>query len=150
MQILLGIACAKGGDPETPTVTRTAFPVAGEDPEAPDDGATVDFDVDLGVLTRDVLQKVQTGVGRGICAANTAVLPFIEPPLAWSVHSDSPPVWVQCDSHLNPPLAARFQSLLARLIGCADGAPADVEATHRTYNGPPGVGVPETVPESEG
>lgn len=40
--------------------------------------------------------------------------------------------WVECDS---PGLTA----LLVEHYGCEVGAPADLEATHHTFNGPPGV-----------
>lgn len=49
-------------------------------------------------------------------------------------HTDVAPLWVEC---LDRP---SFATLLADNYGCPIGAPADVEATHWTESGPPGVG----------
>jgi hypothetical protein len=60
-------------------------------------------------------------------------------------HSGSAPLWVSCPD--NP----GFEALLADTLKCAQGKPADVEETHFTLNGPPGVdtsaapAAPETV-----
>jgi hypothetical protein len=58
-------------------------------------------------------------------------------------HTDEAPAWVHCEE--KPGLA----SLLAEHFGCANGKPDDVEDTHWTLNGPPGVG-PQAVSEAEG
>ncbi len=50
----------------------------------------------------------------------------------WSYHSDSPATWVESDS---PGLSA----LLAEHFGCPEGAPGDLEDTHWTRAGRPGV-----------
>lgn len=49
-------------------------------------------------------------------------------------HTNQPPAWVACDDE--PAIAA----ILAAHYGCAAGRPADVEETHWTEAGPPGVG----------
>lgn len=51
----------------------------------------------------------------------------------YGYHSDHPPKWVASDS-------PGLQALLAEHWGCAAGKPDDVEDTHTTLNGPPGVG----------
>lgn len=62
----------------------------------------------------------------------------------WESHSKGqPPTWVESD---NPVLAG----LLAEHYGCVVGAPADVEATHYTESGPPGVGPHGPVKSSKG
>lgn len=54
----------------------------------------------------------------------------------YGYHSDDPPAWVWSDS-------PGMQALLAEHYGCAAGKPADLEETHYTENGPPGVGPAE-------
>lgn len=54
----------------------------------------------------------------------------------WSYHSDSPASWVESDS---PGLA----QLLAEHFACPIGAPDDVEDTHWTPAGRPGIGPEE-------
>lgn len=54
----------------------------------------------------------------------------------WANHSDGTPTWVECSS-------AGLQALLAEHYGCDEGKPADVEDTHYTTSGPPGVGPQE-------
>lgn len=52
---------------------------------------------------------------------------------AWQNHSTGHPDWVDSD---NP----EFAELVASRTGCRVGTPADVEETHHTENGPPGIG----------
>jgi hypothetical protein len=52
-----------------------------------------------------------------------------------AVHSDKAPTWVSC------PDKPALEALLAEHFGCPVGKPADVEETHWTVSGPPGVGV---------
>lgn len=52
----------------------------------------------------------------------------------WASHSSEPPAWVSCPQDPN------LEGSIARLFGCPVGIPDDVEATHYTYSGPPGVG----------
>ena len=51
----------------------------------------------------------------------------------WDNHSAGPPTWVESD---DPAL----EEMLSRHYGCPVGAPKDVERTHWTEAGPPGVG----------
>lgn len=58
-----------------------------------------------------------------------------DPRGAWGAHAaqgDSPS-WVYSDN-------AALQMLLAQHFGCVEGRPDNVEATHHTLAGPPGVG----------
>jgi hypothetical protein len=57
-------------------------------------------------------------------------------------HSDESPVWVHCAE--KPGLT----SLLAEHYECSVGKPDDVEETHWTLNGPPGVSASSPEPES--
>ena len=67
-------------------------------------------------------------------------LPGLEPLLAvihpgglWGFHSDDKPTWVKCDD-------PRLERLLAEFYQCPVGAPDDLEDTHYTRFGMPGVG----------
>lgn len=51
----------------------------------------------------------------------------------WTYHSSTPPTWVESDDD-------DLERLLAYQLKCQAGAPADVEVTHYTFSGPPGVG----------
>ncbi len=51
----------------------------------------------------------------------------------WPNHSPNSPTWVESDV---PDLAV----MLSEAYGCPVGAPEDLEATHHTLAGPPGVG----------
>lgn len=53
---------------------------------------------------------------------------------AWQSEGTGTPDWVWSDNE-------DFAVLLGAFFGCAVGRPADVEATHHTDAGPPGVGV---------
>jgi len=61
-----------------------------------------------------------------------------------SNHSDDKPAWVSV------PDKPGLQALLAEHYGIAEGKPADVEQTHYTVNGPPGVDGTEVVAPVEG
>lgn len=50
----------------------------------------------------------------------------------WALHSAEPAAWVASDS-------ASLEALLAEHFDCEAGKPGDVEATHYTLAGPPGV-----------
>lgn len=58
----------------------------------------------------------------------------------WDEHSDVPPTWVTSD---NP----EMERVLSEFYGCPIGKPADVEDTHHTLSGPPGVGPEEVTPD---
>lgn len=51
----------------------------------------------------------------------------------WPHHSPNPPTWVWSDDD-------DLADMLAEAYGCPVGIPDDVEATHHTMSGPPGVG----------
>ena len=51
----------------------------------------------------------------------------------WPNHSPNPPSWVEAD---DPDLAL----MLSEAYGCPVGAPEDMEMTHHSAAGPPGVG----------
>lgn len=55
----------------------------------------------------------------------------------WASHSDEPATWVACDD------SPGLEALLAEHFDCEVGRPADVEDTHHTMHGPPGVGPDE-------
>jgi hypothetical protein len=51
----------------------------------------------------------------------------------WNKHSNQPPAWVWSDE-------PEMERLLSEFWQCPTGIPEDVEMTHHTMNGPPGVG----------
>lgn len=53
---------------------------------------------------------------------------------AWAAQSNAKPGWVWSDNH-------DFARVISMLYGCPVGIPDDLEATHFTMAGPPGVGV---------
>lgn len=61
---------------------------------------------------------------------------FVSVVTDWPNHSPQPPAWVASD---NDDLA----QMLAEFYGCPVGIPDDVEDTHHTFSGPPGVGPKE-------
>lgn len=60
---------------------------------------------------------------------------------SWNGESTGKPSWVWSDND-------DFAVLLGHLFGCPVGRPVDVEASHFTYAGPPGVS-PPVAPEPE-
>lgn len=54
----------------------------------------------------------------------------------WAAHSSEPPSWVWSDDE-------DLERLLSEAYGCPRGRPSDVEETHHTLSGPPGVGTSE-------
>lgn len=61
---------------------------------------------------------------------------------AWRAESLTVPTWVWSDNEA-------FAVLLGHYFGCPVGRPDDVEATHHTLSGPPGVGPDEPVADTE-
>ncbi len=61
-----------------------------------------------------------------------AVISIVHPSGAWRNHSSARPTWVSCDNE-------DFQHVLAAFYNCPEGKPSDVEATHYTTSGPPGI-----------
>lgn len=74
-----------------------------------------------------LLQSLQSPVTRGIPEA------FLSVVRDWPNHSDLPPTWVASDD-------ANLAQMLSEAYDIPVGVPEDVEATHHTYAGPPGVG----------
>ena len=63
-----------------------------------------------------------------------ALLSVVHQAGAWNVHSQGTPTWVSC------PESPALEAQLAEFCGAARGVPADVEDTHHTLFGAPGVG----------
>lgn len=59
---------------------------------------------------------------------------FLSAVATWTAHSSAAPSWVWSDN-------AELERQLSEWYGCPTGVPADVEATHHTDAGPPGIGV---------
>ena len=81
--------------------------------------------------TRVTIVELAEGV-----SLSEALATIAGPAGIWSHHSDAPPAWVECESD-------GLEALLAEEFGCARGAPANLEDTHYTFAGPPGVGPAE-------
>lgn len=58
-------------------------------------------------------------------------------------HGIGIPTWVACSSVAQPDKAADLERLLSEFWGCPAGKPEDVENTHFTISGAPGVGPSE-------
>jgi hypothetical protein len=128
VQIELGNPAAKMADgsaspPDGHNVTYISIPESGYDLDA-DLEAT-----DPGRVAREILRAANTG--------GVTRLPGLEPVLvvlnAWPLHSAEDPTWVWSDDE-------RMEAWLSRYFGCPAGRPADVEDTHWTRSGAPGVG----------
>lgn len=113
-----------GGERESlpgPAVTRVWIP----------DEFTVTDDLDVNDLARHLLATSGSGVTNQ--PGHEALLAVIHQAGTWSNHGDEPPLWVWSD---NPVLAKQ----LAAFYDCTNGRPGNVEDTHYTRFGPPGVG----------
>lgn len=73
---------------------------------------------------------VQFPEGTTLIEAFTAIT---APGGVWAQHSAAPPTWVDSDNK-------QLAELIVAQYGCECGAPADLEKTHHTDAGPPGVG----------
>lgn len=89
-------------------------------------------------LVNDAKQRVPADIGP--CVMDVAVSPdsdlvqaIDEIKRCWSEAHDDVPTWIDGDD-------SALVSLLAREWGCSVGAPIDVEETHYTLSGPPGIG----------
>lgn len=58
---------------------------------------------------------------------------FLSVVRSWSMNADGIPAWVWSDNN-------DFAVLLGAFYGCPVGRPDDIEMTHHTDSGPPGVG----------
>lgn len=106
---------------------------------------------DFGALTHDSDAGLD-GLASGVHVLSNDVthLPesecFVSIVSDWPHHSPNPPAWVWAS---DPDLAR----MLSEFYGCPVGVPEDLEDTHHTAAGPPGVGPTpaplELVPDSE-
>lgn len=74
-----------------------------------------------------LLRALQSVITRDIPEA------FLSVVRDWPSHCDQNPTWVQSDD-------VNLAQMLSEAYGCPVGRPEDVEQTHHTYAGPPGVG----------
>lgn len=130
MQVELGNAAPKSGGQladlgGAPAVTYVNIP----------DEYTFDENVDTLELQRHLYRTIATGVTQR--PDDEAMLAVIHPSAFWNAHSASEgPTWVHCTD--NP----AFAKALAAFYDCPAVRPADVEETHVTKFGPPGVSLP--------
>lgn len=72
---------------------------------------------------------------------NTAILSVAR---TWPDHGDGRPTFVDVDpGERDPAEAEDFERFLSEFYRCDRGIPADLETTHYTESGPPGVGPTE-------
>jgi hypothetical protein len=120
-----GNIAAIGADHGQPCLSRLGIP----------DIYTHDPSLDVEALQRRVYASIAEGVVHDAEGAE-ALLTAVHPTMGmWGAHSRSAPSWVACDSH--PELA----EMISRWHGGVPtiGKPDDVEDTHWTPAGPPGV-----------
>lgn len=106
--------------------------------DIPDD-YTFNPDVNVDELVREMFRAQQTG---GVTSRpdDEVLLVFLHWDGFWTHHGKDMPSWVS----VTGPDAVKndgLERVLADYYGCARGVPDDVEATHYTRSGPPGVGV---------
>lgn len=67
-------------------------------------------------------------------------------------HGSEDPTWVSCIAQTAEEVdqAAELERLLSEFWECPRGVPDDVEDTHHTFNGPPGVGPAPVIEPEEG
>lgn len=83
-----------------------------------------------------------TGITR--FGSHEGVMAVVHPSGIWRAHSKpgTTPTWVWSDN-------AEMARILSEFFGCPVGRPTDVESTHWTRSGPPGIGpnvIPDTLP----
>lgn len=129
MNVELGNKTPKMGDGSlaeldgAPAVTYIVIP----------DSYTFDPDVDVDELQRHLYRTRSTGITNR--PNDEAIMAVVHADGIWSNHSgDDSPAWVACDD--NP----AFAMALGRFFQCPVGRPEDIEETHYTRGGPPGVG----------
>ena len=108
-------------------------------PAYPDDDRS-GFD-SADALAVEVMRQMVRGAASGVTHLPEQEAVF-EVVTAWQAESSGSPTWVSCEDNDD------FEVLLAAVFGCPRGRPADVEETHFTHAGPPGVG-PAVAPEPE-
>lgn len=92
-----------------------------------------DAEIDVAALKAHLVEALLTNDGITNFPGSETFMELFHPGGIWSQHSPVPPTWVWCDE--DPALATQ----LAQWHGIPVGRPADVEATHWTNSGPPGV-----------
>lgn len=84
-------------------------------------------------LRNEVARAIVDGDGVTHLPGHEALLDVLGADGLWRHHSSTAPAWVSSDDE-------QFGRYLAGYWGCEYGEPADVEDTHFTVSGPPGVG----------
>lgn len=121
MRVEYGNPTPTNTDYDGPAVTYQIIP----------DSYTYEVSPDAGELAAEVALQLSTapdGITR--MPSQEAILAAIA---GWRANSSSNPTWVWSDND-------DFAVLLGKFFNCPVGRPADVEETHYTYAGPPGVG----------
>lgn len=91
-------------------------------------------------LAREVAVEMATAPdGRTRLPGQEAILAAVT---AWRQESTERPAWIWSDNH-------DFAVLLGQMLNCPVGRPDDVETTHHTDSGGPGVGPVNTDPDAE-
>lgn len=107
-----------------PAVTRLHIP----------DSYTWDPNVDMVAFRANVADAVLRGDGITHRPDDEALLSILHPYGTWRSHSDAVPSWIHSDAEGFAEAASAFHGGLPAI-----GRPADVEDTHWTLAGPPGV-----------
>lgn len=105
-----------------PTVTTMHIP----------DSYSFDPEVNVDEFKSHLYDAVVAGAGITQREDDEALLAVTHANGAWNSHSNAKPLWVDSDN-------AEFASVLAAFYGCPIGTPDDVEDTHFTLGGPPGI-----------
>jgi hypothetical protein len=98
-------------------------------------GVPDSYSYEVAASAKDLASEVAAHVGRssnGVTRVpdQEALLAVVA---AWRAEAAGDPTWVDCDNN-------DFAVLLGEFFGCPVGRPDDVESTHYTNAGPPGVG----------
>lgn len=91
------------------------------------------YTVTDGADANDLAKQLALG-GVTNLPGHEALLSVIHQGGMWAAHGDAIPSWVWSD---NP----EFARQLSDWFGCPIGRPDDIEASHYTHAGPPGVGI---------
>ena len=134
MLVELGNVAAKMADGSpadlgAPSVTQVHIP----------DSYTFDPNVDIAAFKADLSDALLTKQGITHRPDDEALLALLHPAGIWNAHSIAPPSWVHSDSD-----DSKVTGFLAKVAefhgeGCKVGRPADVEDTHFTVHGGPGI-----------
>lgn len=98
------------------------------------DSYTFDPNLDVAAFKAHLMDALYYNDGVTNFGNDEALLAVVHPGGGlWTKHSNAKPTWVACDE--NPVLAEQIGAVL----GIPVGKPADVEDTHWTLSGPPGI-----------